>query len=229
MTPLEFDCTLISFHHQKHRLPLSFHKIGNLLAETLAVIRAFIAIDLPGPIHTRLGESIRQLQLHCNNSRAARWVAAENIHLTMKFLGEVSPTNIQLLSGMLQSEAARHKSFDIKIGGLGAFPTIRRPRVVWTGVAAPPALAGLQKSIEAATIRLGYAPEDKPFSPHLTLARIAHNATLEEVNQIGEALLKNQSGEIGTMRVEAVRLFRSDLRPGGAVYTQLFLAPLANG
>ena len=130
---------------------------------------------------------------------------------------------------MLQAETARHKSFDIKIGGLGAFPTLRRPRVVWIGVEAPPTLAGLQKSIEAETIRLGYSPEDKPFSPHLTLARIAHNATPDEINLVGEALMKAPSGEIGTIRVDAVRLFRSDLRPGGAVYTQLFSAPLANG
>lgn len=199
------------------------------MAENLSVIRAFIAVDLPGPIHARLGEIIHLLQQRVGGSRAARWVAAENIHLTLKFLGEVSPTNLRLLSGMLQSESARHKSFEIKIGGLGGFPTIRRPRVVWVGVEAPPALAGLQKSIEGETIRLGYAPEDKPFSPHLTLARIGHNATPEEVHQIGEALSKAPSEEIGTVRVEAVRLFRSDLRPGGAVYTQLFSAPLANG
>lgn len=156
------------------------------------------------------------------------WVHPQNIHLTLKFLGDVSASNLEILTRLLQTEAARHRSFAVEVGGLGAFPSIHRPRVIWVGVKAPPALAALQHAIDSETVRLGYSSEDRPFSPHLTLGRVAHNAGSTDVQRIAEMLTKIKVGELGTVDMREVRLYRSDLRPEGAVYTSLFTAPMSH-
>lgn len=186
----------------------------------MTVIRAFIAIDLPVSIQQKLAEILELVKR--SDTRAVRWVPACNIHLTVKFLGDVSPANIEVLTKILRSEVTRHRPFEIRVSGLGAFPSIRRPRVVWVGVEAPPTLLSLQRAIEAETVRLGYAAEERPFSPHLTLGRVAHNATPEEVHKVADVLASIKVGELGCAVVDHVCLFRSDLQPGGAVYTPLF-------
>lgn len=188
-------------------------------------IRTFIAISLPDTIQQKLEEIVRRLK--AAGVSGVRWVPAQNVHLTLKFLGDVSPANLDLLKKILQAEISRHHPFEIVIEGLGAFPNMRRPRVVWVGVKAPPALENLQRSIEAETQRLGYAAEDRPFSPHLTLGRISHNANLQEIHHIANVLSQQTVNRLGGFQVESVQLYRSDLNPGGAVYTALYSFPLS--
>jgi 2'-5' RNA ligase len=149
------------------------------------------------------------------------------MHLTLKFLGEVSTANIQALARMLQSEAARYAPFDFTISALGAFPNARRPRVIWVGADVPAALLALQKAIEAETRLLGYPGEERPFSPHLTLGRITQNAHPDEVAQVARALGEMKVGQVGTVHADKVHLFKSDLRPTGAIYTSLHNFPLS--
>lgn len=191
----------------------------------MAVIRAFIAIDLPGSIQRALGNVINQLQEQIPPG-TVRWVSAGNIHLTLKFLGEVSSKNLDMLTSLLQAQSARQACFDVTVGELNAFPTVRRPRVIWVGVQAPPTLFSLQRTIEAETRRLGYAAEQRPFSAHLTLGRVSHNAPPAEITHLGECLASANVGNLGTVRVEAVCLFHSNLQPGGAVYSTLYSAAL---
>lgn len=193
----------------------------------MPVIRAFIAIDLCAPIQEKIAAITNQLQKTCGP--AVHWVPAKNIHLTLKFLGDVSPTNLDLLKKIIASESARQKTFELTISGLGAFPSPSRPRVIWVGVQAPPTLMALERGIEAETQRLGYTAEDRPFSPHLTLGRVTHNANPQEVRQVAEGLQKMQVGDLGSYTVDVVKLFRSDLQPGGAVYTPLFASALKTG
>ncbi len=183
-------------------------------------IRAFIAIDLPSSIQARLRAVISELDQPPLS--AVRWVTAQNIHLTLKFLGDISPSNLEMLCKQLEADTARYASFGVKVAGLGAFPNPRRPRVIWVGIHAPQALVSLQKAIESSTHRLGYATEDRAFSPHLTLGRVAHNASPAEVQQIADRLATMQVGELGEFAVNEVLLYRSDLKPGGAIYSQLF-------
>ncbi len=190
----------------------------------MTAIRAFIAIELPQTLQNQLGEIITQLQQQ--SSRAVRWVSPRNIHLTLKFLGNVSPANLNALTGVLGAEAKRHKAMQLHVGGLGAFPNRLRPRVVWVGVAAPPTLLDLQRGIDRETNRLGYPNEDREFSPHLTLGRVSQHATPQEVKSISESLAAVQVGELAVVTVQHIQLFRSDLQPGGAVYTPLFKATL---
>ncbi len=194
----------------------------------MEAIRAFIAIELPEDVRQQLDSMEQQIQARAGEvaRRAVRWVPAGNMHLTLKFLGEVSTGNLQSLSRMLQNVAGQHTQFDMVIGGLGAFPNVRRPRVIWVGTEAPAELSALQRAIEAETHKLGYPVEERPFSPHLTLGRISQNAHPEEVAQVARALSEVKIGELGRVHVSQLHLFRSDLRPSGAVYTSLYSFPL---
>jgi 2'-5' RNA ligase len=191
----------------------------------MAVIRAFIAIDLSQDIQNQLDEVVNKYKSQLTHI-PIRWVAAANIHLTLKFLGDVSLSNLNLLTDMIQAEISSHHQFDISVGGSGAFPNIHQPRIIWVGVEAPPELTAIQNGIEATTGRLGYAREERAFSPHLTLGRVSRNVTLLDVKAISKALESIKVGFLGATCVEMVHLYRSDLQSTGAVYTQIFSSSL---
>jgi RNA 2',3'-cyclic 3'-phosphodiesterase len=191
----------------------------------MSVIRAFIAFDLSPEIYQRLDAVIADLKMRLPGV-AVRWVPALNIHVTLKFLGDVSVANLDVLKKILRREAANHHSFEISVGELGAFPSIHRPRVIWVGVKAPPELAAIQRSIENETTSLGYSPDDRPFSPHLTIGRVARSAGPDDAHRIGEVLAASKVGFLGVTWVQVVNLYRSDLQTGGAQYSQLSTAPL---
>lgn len=191
----------------------------------MSVIRAFIAIELTAEIQKRLDEISAAFKQQLNGV-PVRWVSAGNIHLTLKFLGDVSVANLKLLTDILKTETAAHRSFEVSVGGAGAFPNNRRPRVIWVGVEAPPDLAVVQSSVETAMARLGYPREDRPFSPHLTLGRVSRNATSDDTRAITKVLESSRVGFLGAACVREICLFRSDLQPSGAVYTRILTAPL---
>jgi 2'-5' RNA ligase len=191
----------------------------------MAIIRAFIAIDLSQDIQNRLDDVVNKYKSQLTQI-PIRWVAASNIHLTLKFLGDLSLSNLNILTDMIQTEISSHHQFDISVGGSGAFPNIRQPRIVWVGVEAPLELTAIQNGIETTTGRLGYAREERAFSPHLTLGRVSRNATSQDVKAISKALESTKVGFLGATCVEKVHLYRSDLQPTGAVYTQIFSSSL---
>jgi 2'-5' RNA ligase len=190
----------------------------------MTAIRSFIALDLGASVQSKLGNTILKIKPAAGNS--IRWVSEKNIHLTLKFLGDTSPANLEILKSIITAEAGRTRSFTIKIGNLGAFPSIRKPRVIWVGLDAPAELNVLQHAIDLGTTRLGYPSEDRPFSPHLTLGRISQHALPEEVRRIGDFLATSQINVDTVAQIRTVVLFRSDLLPGGPVYTPLHIATL---
>ena len=192
-----------------------------------SVIRAFIAIKLSPEIHQRL-KDVNALLRQRLQGALVRWVPVDNIHLTLKFLGDVSTANLEMLAKILQAEAHQHQPFEISVGELGAFPSAHKPHVIWLGVQAPAELNTLQKGIEEEMARLGYKPEDRPFSPHLSLGRVSRNAEAQDFARIEAVLNVTKVGFLGAMHVEAVHLFKSDLQPNGAIYTGLLEALLKN-
>jgi len=186
----------------------------------MSVIRAFIAIELSAEIQDGLQQASNTLQSRIG-TLPVRWVPVKNIHLTLVFLGDVATTNLEALKDMLRSEVTGFPLFEISVGRLGAFPSFRKPRVIWIGVSAPPDLSCLQHRIAQASARLGYPAEDRPFSPHLTLGRVSKTASPEQVRKIGEILEAQMMDMLGKMPVVSVNLYRSDLQPAGAVYTRL--------
>jgi RNA 2',3'-cyclic 3'-phosphodiesterase len=191
----------------------------------MSVIRAFIAIDLSSDIRRRLEGVSNQLKDRLVDI-PVRWVPVENIHLTLMFLGDVSINNLEMLKKILQKEVSSHHAFEFSVGGIGAFPNTRHPRVLWVGVEAPAELNNIQRGIESSVSRLGYAREDRPFSAHLTLGRVSRNATSKDTHLICEVLESTKIGFLGVANVNSVCLMRSDLRPSGAIYTRIFEASL---
>jgi len=193
----------------------------------MSVIRAFIAIDLSPEIRRMLEQVTMQLRERMVDV-PIRWVPAQNIHLTLMFLGDVSVKNLEMLKKVLQNEVSSHHSFEFSVGGVGAFPNNRHARVVWVGVEAPAELLNVQRGIETAVSRLGYAREERPFSAHLTLGRVSRNATSKDIHLISDVLESTKVGFLGVAQVDAIHLLKSDLRPAGAVYSRVFSTPLAD-
>lgn len=189
----------------------------------MSLLRAFIAVEIPPEIHNAIEYHTSSLRGTLTTS-IVRWVPTKNIHLTLKFLGDISPTNVDILAQMLSVEASQHSPFEIKLGGLGAFPNLKRPRVIWIGIQAPQALGSLQRGIEAASATVGYPPENRPFSPHLTIGRVKKNIDSTGIQKIRNTITKTKIGPLGISQVNAVHLFKSELKPTGAVYSRLHAA-----
>ncbi len=190
----------------------------------MGLLRTFIAVDIPPGIQQAIQQHVDYLRKAIGDP--VRWVPVQNIHLTLKFLGDVSPSNVDVLTQMLRAEADSCPSFDISVGGLGSFPNSKRPRVLFIGTHAPAGLEALQHGIESAAARLGYEPDLRPFSPHLTIGRVRDTASAADLQRIRKTLEEIKIDSLGTARVDSVHLYKSDLKPGGSVYTKLFSAPL---
>lgn len=183
------------------------------------LIRAFIAIELSTPIQAALSRVVGQL---CESGLSGvRWVKPAGIHLTLRFLGDSKPETLTRIRSDLETAARQVAPFELQVRGLGAFPNIKHPRVIWVGVHAPPSLKGLQQSVETIARKAGYPAEERPFSPHLTLGRVQHSITNMEMSRLSAGLSGASVSELGSMLVNEFALFRSDLKPDGAVYTRL--------
>ena len=191
----------------------------------MSLLRAFIAVEIPSSLQNTIQESTASLRKTLGNE-LIRWVPPQNVHLTLKFLGDVSTSNLDLIKQMLTTEAAQHPCFEMPVEGIGSFPNSRRPRVIWIGLHAPAALESLQRGIVSASARLGYTSEEKSFSPHLTIGRVKQNLSALEIQRIRAALEETKIGLLGVVRVDAAHLFKSDLQPSGSVYTRLLSAPI---
>lgn len=190
----------------------------------MSFIRAFIAIELPPELQTALGGLAAQFARR--NIQAIRWVAAQNIHLTLHFLGDTAPEKLEEISAALRPLIATQEPFTFRVEGIGAFPNLHRPRVIWSGLQAPADLPALQFIIEQTVKQCGLPVEDREFSPHLTIGRVKKDATLQEIQLVSATLQEIKIGVLGTVQVESVTLFRSDLRPQGSLYTPLYRFPL---
>lgn len=192
-------------------------------------IRTFIAIELNDVLHRELATLEEGLKRE-RWSRQVRWVAPENIHLTVKFLGNVDKDRQAALQQAVTEACATYAPFSLTLSGLGAFPNTHRPNVIWVGMIGETKVAAeLAESIEVACQNLGFPREERPFSPHLTLGRIRRETRPSERAIIGETVGKSTVGELGQLRVESVSIMKSDLTPGGSIYTRLAEVRLGHG
>lgn len=177
-------------------------------------MRAFIAIDIPDAIRAFL----RQKQAAFRAAMAdASWVRPEGIHLTLKFLGEISEAKVKEVTGALKT-LGHFDPFSIGVRGFGFFPDARRPRVFWIGVEAPPDLGRLAERVDEAMSNIGFAREGRAFQPHLTLARFRTPRPQPAI----ETLLSRQgTDELLSFEVAEFFLFESKLSPEGAKYRKV--------
>jgi 2'-5' RNA ligase len=159
--------------------------------------------------------------------RTIRWVRPGGIHLTLKFLGDVNPADIQNVHQVILDTVPKFSPFSFSVGGLGCFPNARRPRVIWVGVQEESGeMAALHGELEQAFAALGFERENRRFHPHLTLGRIRRGVGQAERRAVGEALGRVDDSSLGDVNVNEICLFRSQLKPSGAVYTRLLAARL---
>lgn len=188
------------------------------------MIRVFLAVELPSDLREKLFSLQQQLK---KTLPSINWVRPESIHLTLKFLGYVEPSLVSQLLSVLEPIGKKQTTFSINVQGLGVFPQIKHPRIFWIGLTGDTeALHDLVLEIEAALEPLGFPPEEKPYHPHLTLARIKR-----ENAKFGAALIQTRALEsdqhLGTVLVDRFTLFQSDLDSSGARYTSLWTVPFS--
>jgi 2'-5' RNA ligase len=188
-------------------------------------VRLFVALELDEKAQALLADYQQRL---AGLDRAVRWVRPEQIHLTLKFLGEVPEAQVEPIAKALD-ELAAHEPFEFEIEGIGTFGSPRSPRVIWVGVRMPnPPLTNLQKACEKSLAELGFAPEERAFKPHLTLGRVKDPRAGRD---IGEAVSNVQTQVIGRLvqRAGQVILFESILRPQGSQYIAMHKIMLRKG
>lgn len=154
-----------------------------------------------------------------------RWVPTSNIHLTIQFLGQVAPDRVEMLAAKVSAAVTGHDRIKVAISGIGAFPSHARPRILWVGLKAPSSLADLHRMIINTSSQHGFQPELRPFSPHLTIGRVANNASPSELKLIEVPLKACAIGAIDRFIINAVHIFKSELLPTGARYHCLHTLP----
>lgn len=190
--------------------------MGSVNAATHDVWRLFVAVDLPDDVKLRLQHVRQRLE---SAGWQARWTRPDTMHLTLRFFGNQPVASIDLLKDCLRSALHGVAAFRLGTGSMGAFPDVRRPRVVWLGVDdRSGTLARTASDIEQASRELGIEPEERPFSPHLTVARVRpeDRMSISSVEQHFEALDRLPRLQI---EVDHATLYRSELRRGGSIYT----------
>lgn len=190
--------------------------------------RLFIAIEVPEAIRAHLTAVQRMLKRRIP-ADTVRWARPEGMHLTLRFLGDTPVQQREQLQQQLSLAADGHAPFRLSTATLGAFPTASRPRVVWVGVQGQlRELHALHAAVERSLLSAGYPAERETFHPHLTLGRVRPEATPQHVRQLGEIITATALEDHPAWAVSGITLFRSELAPGGSVYTALFHAPLAS-
>lgn len=184
-------------------------------------MRLFFAINLPPGEQDRLYRATARLRAA---NIPVRWVPPQNLHLTLQFLGSVAERRIAEVQEAGARAVAGIAPFEARLGGIGAFPNARRPRVIWVGVEKAEPLLQLHAALEQALAPLGFAPEERGFQPHVTLGRVRDGARPAELARFEE--LAAAVHYTGVLPVRSLDLMHSDLGPGGARYTRIGAAPL---
>lgn len=185
-------------------------------------MRAFLAVELSKPIRRKLALFQRQLRAL---PISVTWVAERNLHITVKFLGEVTAHRLSELKSRLEPDYAEREPFTVHIGGFGAYPNLRKPHILWAGAnGSEDAFQAVFEQAERAAGVLGVAQEPRAFSPHITLGRIRNGG---EVRGAEGLLAPYAEFDAGDMTVSSVSLFSSQLTPKGSIYNRLSRFPFA--
>ena len=180
-------------------------------------MRCFVAVDLSSEVRAAVADV--QARVRAAAPRAdVRWLDPHAFHLTLKFLGAVRDERVAAVSAALESAVAA-PPIELEARGLGAFPTIRRPRVLWAGIAVGvPRLAALAAAVERVLVPLGFPSEGRPFQAHLTLGRVR---SPRDAGALAKAIEAEGAVALGAWTVDEVVLYQSHLKPTGAVHEKV--------
>ncbi|WP_447971800.1 RNA 2',3'-cyclic phosphodiesterase [Nitrospira sp. M1] len=184
-------------------------------------IRTFLAID----VNSRVREALQHFQDQTDSLLSVKWVSPESMHLTVKFLGDIESEQVSVLQDLLQEVTKETATFSLRLKGIGGFPSLYKPRILWAGVSGEMArLNTLVSYVESALSSIGYAQEARPYHPHLTLSRIKSGS--REIGKVFNTsdLLKKE-WVFGDVTVDRLCLYHSQLSPKGALYLRLWELP----
>ncbi len=186
----------------------STHATGN----DSAMVRCFVALELPEDVKSFVGAVASQLRRRID----AKWVSAQGMHLTLKFLGDVPASAIPSIAKALEQPLTVTGPIQLKVEGLGCFPNVKRPRVIWLGITDPQsALQPLVQKIEESLAPLGFPCETRSFKPHLTLARMR---SARDLSKDLDVIMQRQIATGPFFSISSAVLFESVLKPQGAQY-----------
>ena len=190
-------------------------------------MRTFVAIEIPAPLMANLDRAMEALRSGLEHD-LVRWVRQGSMHLTLKFLGEVEPQQVNAIHEVLDQAAKGFSKFVLELKGFGCFPNENRPRVLWVGFeTAGDDLLQLQAELESRLEKIGFEGDRRGYHPHLTIGRVRKGLSGPEKQVIADWAQDAQLGTIGKFEVESISLIHSILKPSGAEYTQLHAARLA--
>jgi len=180
------------------------------------LIRSFLAIEIPRIILKKIEEVQEDLKL---SQADVRWVNPEKIHLTLKFFGNIDESKIESIVKSIERPIRTTSPFSLKVRGVGAFPHLKNPRVIWVGLVDEKEVSAyFQKQLEEELEKIGFEREERAFHPHLTLGRMKSSKGRSE---LAGRMERHKEEEFGDFQVERIILFKSDLRPSGPIYTPL--------
>ena len=186
-------------------------------------MRTFVAVEIPQTIRQALGSIEAELR---ESGADVKWVRPDSVHLTLKFLGEIEAGQVEEIRMAVEDVLPRHAPFSLRVRGMGGFPRLTQPRVVWVGLTGDQGrLGALQREVEGSIGALGFPREERPFQPHLTLGRVRSPKGRE---RLVAGVQRLTEVDLGEFPVAAVILFRSELLPSGARYTALWELPLGH-
>jgi 2'-5' RNA ligase len=183
-------------------------------------VRLFVALEIPAAVRDNLATLIRDLR---TADPKPRWVRPENLHVTLKFIGEAPPDKLDAIRGAL-SAVRSEQPVELHFRGLGFFPNEEHPRVLWANMEASPNVKSLAGDVDCALEILGFPGEQRPFTPHLTLARFPSPRILDKLLT---SIQKNNGVEFGSLRSNEFHLIESKLKPSGAEYERIASFPFA--
>ena len=183
------------------------------------MIRTFIAVNLAPSVV----EEIAKIQTELQQAKAdIRWVRVEGMHLTLKFLGDIDRRQVAPIVAALQTTLQDQPVVQVTARGLGGFPNLRRPRVIWAGLSGD-GLVTLRDRVETALVGLDFPLGERRFTPHITLGRVRSQRGWPEVLAL---IRQSEQADFGESIIDTVTVYQSELQPGGAVYTPLGSIPL---
>lgn len=175
-------------------------------------MRTFIALELPVGLKAGLA---RMQKTFMQKTAGVKWVRPESIHLTLKFLGATSMEKAAEVCGVLDSLTRDVAPFSFDVTGIGAFPNSRNPKVIWAGMQVEDRLKAFHQELETALACIGFAAEDRPFAPHLTLGRVRDGLARKDIAGLIEQF---NSEPFGRFEADRIIFFKSELKPSGPVY-----------
>lgn len=203
--------------------PVSIGEFVRTRTTAVGPCRTFIAVEIPDETRRELQRVVAETRGAESSTRGVRWTRPEGWHLTLMFLGEIGPDEVDVACETSRRVASQAKPFVARVGGWGAFPSDERPKVLWAGlVTGADELSGLAASLRRELVGAGFAAESRPFHPHLTLARV--NDAREGSRLVGA--LRKRKLDAQAFGVDRLVVFRSELGRGGARYTPLEECPL---